>query len=106
MRQTDMEKALCRHLKTYHRGQRNAASSRELEAAFSVKGAELRRVINGLRCRGFPICSDGLGYYYAATQAEVNATVAHLNGRIAKIAGARNGLLRCAPIETEIRQEE
>jgi hypothetical protein len=33
------------------------------------------------------------GYYYAQTQDEVNATVAQLNGRITKIANAKNGLL-------------
>ena len=88
------DKALCDHLKKYHQGQESAASSKELEAAFSVKGVELRRTVNRLRCNGHPICSDANGYFYAARQSEIRATVAHLTGRIAKIAAAKNGLLK------------
>ena len=46
------DKALCEHLEQYHKGQENAASSKELEAAFHVKGTELRRAVNRLRCSG------------------------------------------------------
>ncbi len=88
------DKALCEHLKKYHRGQENAASSRELEAAFHIKGTELRRAVNRLRCGGCPICSDETGYFYAARQSEVRATIAQLTGRISKIAAAKNGLLQ------------
>jgi len=85
---------LCEHLKKYHRGQENAASSRELEAAFHIKGRDLRRAVNRLRCGGYPICSDETGYFYAARQSEIRATVAQLTGRISKIAAAKNGLLK------------
>ena len=40
-----VDKALCEHLKKYHRGQESAASSKELEAAFHIKGTELRRAV-------------------------------------------------------------
>ena len=86
------DKALCEYLKTYRRGQENAASSKELEAAFHVRGTELRRAVNRLRCDGYPICSDATGYFYAARPAEISATIAQLTGRIAKIAAAKNGL--------------
>lgn len=89
-----VDKALCEHLKKYHRGQESAASSKELEAAFHVKGTELRRAVNRLRCNGHPICSDATGYFYAARQSEIRATVAQLTGRISKIAAAKNGLLK------------
>ena len=89
-----VDKALCEHLKKYHRGQESAASSKELEAAFHVKGTELRRAVNRLRCDGHPICSDATGYFYAARQSEVRATVAQLTGRISKIAAATKGLLK------------
>ena len=59
------DKALCEYLKKYRHGQESAASSKELEAAFHVKGTELRR-----------------------------ATVAQLTGRISKIAAATKGLLK------------
>ncbi len=89
-----VDKALCEHLKKYHQGQESAASSKELEAAFHVKGTELRRAVNRLRCDGHPICSDATGYFYAARQSEVRATVAQLTGRISKIAAATKGLLK------------
>jgi len=85
---------LCEHLKKYHRGQENAASSRELEAAFHVKGRDLRRAVNRLRCGGCPICSDETGCFYAARQSEVRATIAQLTRRISKITAAKNGLLK------------
>lgn len=88
------DKALCEHLRKYHRGRENAASSKELEVAFHIKGAELRRAVNRLRCDGHPICSDATGYFYAARRSEVKATVAQLTGRISKITAARSGLLK------------
>ncbi len=89
-----LDEALREHLKKYHSGQENAASSRELEAAFHIKGRDLRRIVNRLRCGGCPICSDETGYFYAARQTEIRAPVAQLTGRISKIAAARKGLLQ------------
>ena len=94
MKGAPIDKALCEYLKKYRRGQESAASSKELEAAFHVKGTELRRAVNRLRCDGWPICSDATGYFYAARQSEVRATIAQLTGRISKIAAAKNGLLK------------
>jgi hypothetical protein len=88
------DKALCEYLKQYRRGQESAASSKELEAAFHVRGTELRRAVNRLRCDGHPICSDATGYFYAARKSEIRATIAQLTGRISKIAAAKNGLLK------------
>ena len=88
------DKALCGHLKQFHQGQESAASSRELEAAFHLKGTELRRVINRLRCNSFPICSDATGYFYAKRPSEIKATVAQLTGRISKISAAARGLMK------------
>lgn len=94
MKGAPIDKALCKHLKKHRRGQERAASSKELEAAFHVQGAELRRAVNRLRCAGYPICSNDDGYFYAARQSEIQATVAQLSGRIAKITAAQNGLLK------------
>ena len=94
MKGTPIDKALCEYLKKYRRGQESAASSKELEAAFHIKGTELRRAVNRLRCNGYPICSDATGYFYAARQSEIGATVAQLTGRISKIAAATKGLLK------------
>ena len=81
-------------MRKYHQGQENAASSRELEAAFHVQGVELRRAVNRLRCDGYPICSNANGYFYAARLSEIKATIAQLTGRISQIAAAKSGLLK------------
>lgn len=87
------EEAFCEYLKKHHKGSDNAVSSKTLEAVFYVKGTEIRRWVNSLRCKGEPICSDFYGYYYAANQHEINATIAQLNSRIRKITKAKDGLV-------------
>ena len=94
MKGAPIDKALCENLKKYHYGQGGAVSSRELEAAFHVDGRKLRRVVNRLRCDGYPICSNASGYFYAARQSEIKSTIAQLTGRISKIAAAKSGLLK------------
>lgn len=90
---TNIANALLIYLKKHHTGRQNAASSQTLEAVFHLKGAAIRKLVNALRCEGFPICSDTVGYYIAATQQEINNTITQLNSRITKIANAKNGLL-------------
>ena len=45
MKGVPIDEALCAYLKKYHKGQENAASSKELEATVHVGGAELRRAV-------------------------------------------------------------
>ena len=92
-KKTNIEEALCEYLAKNFRGANNPVSSKTLETVFHVKGTEIRRLVNSLRCKGEPICSDLDGYYYAANQHEINATIAQLSSRIQKIAQARDGLL-------------
>ena len=101
---------LCEYLRLNHKGRQNAASSKTLEAVFSLNGKEIRKCVNILRCDGFPVCSDTVGYYSAATQDEVDATIAQLNSRITQISNAKNGLLNAVakinqPIQVDIRIE-
>lgn len=56
------------YMRTQHKGKANAVKSREIEAAFHCKGAEVRRMVNDLRCKGIPICSCNEGYYYADSE--------------------------------------
>ena len=77
-----------------HLGEFNAATSRELELTFGIKGIEVRHLVNQLRRDGVPIASSGNGYFYAATEQEVRATIAHLTRRISGIAAAIRGLNR------------
>ena len=51
------------YLEIFHAGEQYAATSRELESAFDVKGAALRKQINVLRREGVPIASGDNGYY-------------------------------------------
>ena len=87
------EKILC-YIKRMHTGRGSAVSSQQLELRFGLHGAMLRKHINSMRCRGYPICSDESGYYYAASYVELSDTICQLNSRIVKIAQARNGLIR------------
>jgi len=86
------KETIAEHLKRYHLGEQNAVTSRELEIAFDIRGKELRDVINTLRRSGVPIASSGSGYFYAATEQEVRATIAHMTHRISGIAAAIRGL--------------
>ena len=89
-----MEKErLAEYLEPYHMGALNAATSRELELTFGIKGIQVRHMVNALRRDGVPIASNGSGYFYAADQ-EVWATIAHLTRRISGIAAAIRGLDR------------
>ena len=92
-KKTNIEEALWEYLAKNFRGANNPVSSKTLETVFHVKGTEIRRLVNSLRCKGEPICSDLEGYYYADNQHEINATIAQLSSRIQKIAQARDGLL-------------
>lgn len=90
-----MEKErLAEYLEQYHMGVLNAATSRELELTFGIKGIQVRHMVNALRRDGVPIASNGSGYFYAATDQEVRATIAHLTKRISGIAAAIRGLDR------------
>ena len=86
------DKQLAGHLQKYHLGESGAATSRELERTFSVRGKELRDAVNRLRRRGVPIASNSNGYFYAATEQEVRATIAHMTHRISGISAAIRGL--------------
>ena len=85
---------LAENLERYHLGASNAATSRELELTFGIKGIQVRHMVNALRREGVPIASSGDGYYFAATDQEVRSTIAHLTRRISGIAAAIRGLNR------------
>lgn len=84
---------IAKHLKEYHRGELRVVPSRELEAAFQIRGPDLRRTINCLRGDGIPICSSDSGYYYADTEEERGGRTA-ARSRIKKIAHAERGLTK------------
>ena len=68
---------IAKHLKEYHCGELRVVPSRELEAAFQIRGPDLRRTINCLRGDGIPICSSDSGYYYADTEEELRVLMGY-----------------------------
>ena len=74
------------------RGRRRAVSSSRLEQKLNLSGNEIRKQVNALRRECVPIASSGNGYFYAATEQEVRATIAHMTHRISGIAAAIHGL--------------
>ncbi len=91
------------YLGKYHVGKENAASSREMEQQFSVSGRTIRRIIHDLRRDGYPVCSDKDGYYYAASQSEINGTVSRLNEFVNGVSSASTGLLRSKIVPKQVQ---
>lgn len=90
----NIKTALCEYLEQAHTGEGEAISSRELERVFCVKGTEIRRLVNVLRCESKPICSNAMGYFYAANRQELQETISQLNSRVKMISKARDGLMK------------
>lgn len=93
-RDYSLRACLLKYLKAKHTGHINAIPSRALEARFSVCGSTIRRAVLSLRLRGHPICSDMSGYFYAASSAELSATISQYEGRSRNAAIVKNALAR------------
>lgn len=72
------------YLRSNHHTRSTAALSKQLEAAFSCKGSEIRKCINRLRSDGIPICSCVDGYFYSDEPEDISGTINQLHGRIEK----------------------
>ena len=90
------EEQLLIYLKTSCAGRKSRVSSTELEQVLHIRQADLRKLVNRLRRKGNPICSDRNGYFYAVTAGEVYATIRQLremeNGLKAAIGGLEQSL--------------
>lgn len=98
--------AIGTYLKRNHNTRNKAALSKQLEAAFSCKGTEIRRCINMLRSNGIPICSCVDGYFYSDNTADISSTVNQLHSRINKIEQAKGGLEKYIYAERRIPDAE
>lgn len=103
MESENITEKVLEYLKLNHTGKEMAVSSRYLEKKYKLSGRKLRNVINSLRCKGKPICSDENGYYYAENQREVIGSIRQLNSRIGNIARAKNGLLKALSLFPDSR---
>lgn len=87
-----MEKQVARFLQDHALGKKNAVNSKQVEALFGINGIALRSIVNNLRSNGVPICSGGVGYWYADTLEELVATRKQLISRVRGIERAIEGL--------------
>lgn len=97
---------ISKFLQTNHNSRSKAALSKQLEAAFSCKGTEIRKCINALRSRGVPICSCADGYFYSDKAEDILKTVKQLHSRISKIEQAKDGLEQIILAERRTKDAE
>ena len=97
----NIKSILCDNLEKSHKGEGAAISSKELERILHVKGTEIRRLVNILRSESKPICSNAMGYFYAANEQELQETIGQLSSRVLMITKARDGLVKYLENMTE-----
>ncbi len=86
------EQELYDYLMKKHVGHGNAIHSKKLEKKLDICPRTIRKYINNLRKSGYPICSDGKGYWIAADPNEANRTVKRLGDFAGEVNNARTGL--------------
>ena len=62
------------------------------ERKAGVQGADMRSIIHSLRVKGYPVCANGRGYFYARTQEELSKFIMSMEGRLLKQEEAIKGL--------------
>lgn len=72
----------------------NRASGTELERTLHISGTCLRKQVNRLRCKEYPIASDRSGYFHSTAAGEVYDTIRQLKRMAAGLEAAINGLER------------
>lgn len=86
---------ITRYIDAHSDGKRKPICGSQIASAFGISGIAVRRMVNEARCNGDPICSGGRGYYIASNSEEVQQTIDSLDGRIAVMRNAKEGLERC-----------
>ena len=89
----EFQRDVLKHLKRYHTGESSAIHGKELADRFQIEVRTLQYAIHRLRLEGYPVCSSKNGYFYAASQREINATIGRLNRMLTSVSNARTGLL-------------
>lgn len=56
------------------------------------QGGDMRLIIHTLRAKGFPICANGRGYFYARHESELSKFILQLQNRIVNTENALKGL--------------
>ena len=66
----------------------------------------IRRLVNILRSESKPICSNAMGYFYAANQQELQETIGQLSSCVLMITKARDGLMKHLEEITERSEDD
>lgn len=70
----------------------NAIIGSTIGNRFGISSVKVRAYVNEARQNGYPICSCGNGYYYSTKKKDIDDTIRHLKGRVAKVELAIDGL--------------
>lgn len=87
--------AITHYIHAHSDGKQCPICGSQIANAFGVSDVAVRHMINEARCNGDPICSGRRGYYIASSQDEIQKTIDSLEGRIAVMRNAKEGLERC-----------
>lgn len=81
------------------RGKRNPITGKEIASVIGLKprrtgkeGADMRAIVHALRCKGYPICASGNGYWWPANHDQLADYVRAFDGRIMQQAEAVAGM--------------
>lgn len=86
------DEMILEYLRCNHAGEENAATSKELEVAFSLSNRKIRHVVSNLRGKNHPVCSSDRGYFYSDKPEEITRCIRQLEHRAKKITKVKNGL--------------
>lgn len=77
----------------------NPITGKQIAEAIGLKarksgkeGADLRSIIRALRCKEYPVCASGKGYWWPQTQQELSTYIASFDARILDQARAVAGM--------------
>lgn len=79
---------------------------REIGAKCGMQSQEVRAMVNELRCKGYPVCANGGGYFLSANADDVRQTIKGMEGRIRAMEHAVNGLYRALDELEECKNEQ
>lgn len=86
------EQEIYEYLVKHHTGANLAVHSRKLEKKFGICPRTVRKYINILRKSGYPVCSDGKGYWIAKDSKEAIKNAKRLGDFANEVNNAKTGL--------------
>lgn len=85
-------KPITQYIMKHSNGKKSPVCGSTIAAVFSMPQAAVRKLINEARSAGDPICSCGKGYYIPTDKSEIEETINSIEGRIAGMTKAIDGL--------------